>query len=131
MFQVFSTGLTYFRVAPNFNVDHMIAIMNSWAHTKDWFYSFRWIPPRFFKNRLKSMNYTSEMEQIFIAQKTLSPSSYVDHLAMTPKEYRTRYVEILKQADNSPNFVSDPEKYRFKGKEEREQRMYGIFINDD
>jgi hypothetical protein len=47
---------------------------------------------------------------------------------MSPKEYRAKYTEILRQADKSPKFQPDPDKYRFKGKDEREDRMYG-FIN--
>ena len=114
------------RIAPILNVDHVVAIINDFTHTRDWFYSFRWIPPRFFKNRLKSGNYTSEMEQIFLAQRALNPSSQTDLINLTPKEYRSRYVEFLRQSDKSPNFKPDPEKYRFKGKEAREERMYGI-----
>jgi hypothetical protein len=108
-----------------------MAIMNDFTNTRDWFYSFRWIPPRFFKNRLKSGHYTSEMEQIFIAQKTLNPSSQIHLLNLPPKEYRSRYVEIMRQADKSPNFKPDPEKYTFKNKESREQRLYGMLRLDD
>jgi len=33
--------------------------------------------------------------------------------------------------DNSPNFVPNPERYQFKGKEAREERMYGILGVED
>jgi len=71
------------------------------------------------------------MEQVFIAQRTLNPSSNPELLQMSPKEYRARYVEIMRQADNSPNFVPNPERYQFKGKEAREERMYGILGVED
>jgi hypothetical protein len=71
-------------------------------------------------------NYTSEMEQIFIAHRTLNPNSNPEVLNLSPKEYRARYIEIMKQADNSNNFVANPNKYLFVGKEERERRLYGV-----
>ena len=116
-----------FSIAPILNVDHAISILVDFTHTKDWFYSFRWIPPRFFKNRLKTANYTSEQEQIFLAQRSLNPNSFPEQLNMTPKKYRAKYVEIMNQSDKTANFEADPEKYRFKGREDRERRKYGIF----
>jgi hypothetical protein len=108
-------------------VDHVIAILNDFTHTRDWFYSFRWIPPRFFKNRLKSSDYTSEQEQIFFAQRSLNPNSFPNLFGLTPKEYRAKYVEIMRQADKSDDFRPDPAKYKFQGRVDREKRMYGIF----
>ena len=71
------------------------------------------------------------MEQIFIAQRTLNPCSYPQMTNMSPKEYRARYIEIMKQADKSDNFMADPNKYVFHGKEERERRLYGVLSGLD
>ncbi len=81
---------------------------------------------RFFKNKLKGATYTSEMEHIYFAQHALNPNSNTELQKMTPKEYRAKYIEIMRKADRSPNFKPDPEKYRFKAREAREQRKYGI-----
>ena len=74
----------------------------------------------------KASNYTAEMEQIFIAQRSLNPNTFPQMMNISPKEYRARYIEIMKQTNNSDNFVADPYKYLFHGKEERERRMYGV-----
>ena len=36
------------------NVETCVAIMNDLKYSQDWFYSLRWVPARFFSNRLKS-----------------------------------------------------------------------------
>ncbi len=66
------------------------------------------------------------MEHIYFAQHALNPNSNTELQKMTPKEYRAKYIEIMRKADRSPNFKPDPEKYRFKAREAREQRKYGI-----
>ncbi len=85
------------------------------------------IVPRFFKNKLKGATYTSEMEHIYFAQHALNPNSNQTLQKMTPKEYRARYIEIMRKVDRSPNFRPDPDKYRFKAREAREERKFGIF----
>lgn len=109
-------------LSPTLNVDHAISIMSDFTQTKDWFYSFRWIPARFFKNRLKADDYTSEMEQAYRAQNALSPNN---RIFLGPREYRERYAEIMSQADRSKKFRPNPDKYRFHNKVAREERLYG------
>ena len=36
------------------NVETCVAIMNDLKYSQDWFYSLRWVPSRFFNNRLKA-----------------------------------------------------------------------------
>ena len=36
------------------NVETCVAIMNDLKYSQDWFYSLRWVPARFFANRLKT-----------------------------------------------------------------------------
>ena len=36
------------------NVETCVAIMNDMKYSQDWFYSLRWVPSRFFNNRLKA-----------------------------------------------------------------------------
>jgi len=95
------------------NVDHCVAIMADFKYSKDWFYSFRWIPARVFRNRLKdNSGFTPRMEAVFIAHKTLSPQvdgfgrksgekilgkeiSDYRILTMQPNEYRHEYKKIV------------------------------------
>ena len=72
-------------ITKELNVDHCVAIMADFKYSKDWFYSFRWIPSRVFRNRLKdNSGFTPRMEAVFIAHKTLSPQ--VDGLARKSRE---------------------------------------------
>ena len=125
------------------NIDHCVAIMADFKFTNDWFYSFRWVPARLFKNRLKSPHgYTAEMEAVFMAHKKLSPSTpsnysnengevneSLEHalINITPNEYRRKYKEImetwLKNSDTSK--VPEYNKYQWHGKEHYTTSKYG------
>ena len=109
------------------NVDTCVAIMADFKFTNDWFYSFRWVPARVYKNRLKNpQGATTQMEAVFIAHRDLSPNgsfkkreydtdgSFTENegmnelalhelVNMSPKEYRRRYKEIME------NFLKNPQ----------------------
>ena len=113
------------------NVEHCVAILDDYARTDDWFYSFRWVPARFFKNRLKSSPYTLEAEHLFFTHKDLMPEGYETEIGrLGPKEYRARYKANMAKAPKSRQ-LQDPEKYAFtEQKWKRENRKYGFLLND-
>ena len=100
-------------ISNELNVDHCVAIMADFKYSKDWFYSFRWVPPRIYRNRLKSQEgFTPRMEAVYLAHKQLHPMtndskiekygeesenelSTYKTLTMHANEYRERYKEIV------------------------------------
>ena len=134
-------------LARELNVDHCVAIMADFKFTKDWLYSFRWVPPRFYRNRLKSKEgYTPQMEAVYIAHKELSPCSanttyrteenetenelHIHRLqTMPPHEYRQRYKTIVenwvKNTKPSANGRLYNDKYTWNNKEEWTEKKYG------
>ena len=131
-------------ISRELNVDHCVAIMSDFKFTNDWFYSFRWVPARLFKNRLKSPHgYTPEMEAVFIAHRALSPmgcyssergesneskSHYL--INMRPREYRRKYKELmekcLENVDTSK--VIDSSKYQWQGKKSYNEWKFGNIV---
>ena len=79
---------------PELNVDHMVGVMADFRATQDWFYSFRWVPPRFFRNKLQS-HASPRTEAVYTAHKALSPQSSEELIRLGPREYRRRYKEIM------------------------------------
>ena len=51
------------------NVETCVAIMTDLKYSQDWFYSLRWVPPRFFGNRLKSGDASMEHRLLYRAHK--------------------------------------------------------------
>lgn len=109
-------------------------MLAEFKNSGDWFYSFRWVPPRFFKNRLKSgFGYTPEMEAVYKAQLRLTPLEAFGEgglSQMSPKVYRQRYREIMeslmpKNAADRKKFVKDF-KYNTSNRQERQKRIYGF-----
>lgn len=92
-------------VFPSLNVETVVAVMNDYVHTRDWFYSMRWVPARYLKNVLKSGAFTPEMEWFYKTHRNLLPKSFTSELAMIdPKEYRRRHKEEMASAskDTTP-----------------------------
>ncbi len=77
------------------NVDHAASVLADFRLTRDWFFSFRWIPARFFRNRLYATSYSSSLESVYRAHSALSPQTHLELTDMTPREYRRRYAEIV------------------------------------
>ena len=75
----------------------MVAIMADFRHSKDWFYSLRWVPARFFRNQLHSNN-NARMEAVYRAHHELSPQTSEELMAMGAREYRRRYRETIMSA---------------------------------
>ena len=129
-------------VTKELNVDHVVAIMADYKFSKDWFYSFRWIPSRVFRNRLKAPGgYTPRMEAVYKAHKALSPSvvdveKYGNEVTlhslvtMPPHEYRHKYRELVEDwvENTKPDYsdgTCDNSKYMWKRKEQYTERIKG------
>jgi len=75
--------------------------MSDFLHTGDWFYSFRWVPPKHFKLRLEcnSKRHNANVlpdTALFEAHSLLSPAGSNNLLhRMTPATYRRRFKEQL------------------------------------
>ena len=94
------------------NLEQCLAILHDYRLTRDWFYSFRWVPPRKFKNMLKTSPYTSESENVYFAQLALSPENFWSDLGrMNSTTYRKKYLDIMKSAPKSDK-LQDPNKYK-------------------
>ena len=126
-------------ITKELNVDHCVAILADYKFSKDWFYSFRWLPARVYRNRLKDQGgFTPRMEAVYMAHRQLSPmtpkgkkvdgedichtlSDYKVHM-MHPHEYRQRYKEIvenwIKNAEtDSKGMVVPYDKYVWRTKQ--------------
>ena len=79
------------------NVDTVVAILLDFYRTKDWFYSFRWVPARAFKNKLAHQHgYTFQEEYTYLTHRKLFPDNFVSENGfMNPKLYRQKYSELL------------------------------------
>ena len=73
---------------------------------QDWFYALRWVPARFFANRLKTGPYRNaynleEQKLQYRAHKALSPTSNINadvmerNKRLTAKQYRTMYTKVM------------------------------------
>ena len=128
-------------LANELNVDHVVGIMADFKFSKDWFYSFRWLPARIFRNRLKAAGgFTPRMEAVYLAHHELSPlvhsvakrqnvedgnehiMSDYKMLRMHANEYRQRYKEIVEESiknaeTDARGMVLPYDKYTWKEKE--------------
>ena len=128
-------------LANELNVDHVVGIMADFKFSKDWFYSFRWLPARIFRNRLRSAGgFTPRMEAVYLAHRELSPlvhsvakrqkeeddneplMSDYKLLRMHANEYRQRYKEIVEESiknaeTDARGMVLPYDKYTWKEKE--------------
>ena len=84
------------------NVETCVGIMTDLKLTNDWFYSLRWVPPRFFAGRLRAGSQHLEHKLVYRAHKALSPCSAVDddilwrNRNLTPRQYRDYYKKVMK-----------------------------------
>jgi ribonuclease P protein 1 len=133
------------------NVDHCVSILADFKFTKDWLYSFRWVPPRCYRNRLKSVTgFTPQMEAVYMAHRELCPSSASNKSVseegededqeelnlhrlhtMPPNEYRQRYKTIVENwvANAKPNANGRlyNNRYTWNKKEEWNEKKFGQF----
>ncbi len=72
-------------------------ILNDFSYTRDWFFSFRWVPPRLFHNVIKSGHSTRAAVATFEAQWTLNPQTNPLEMKLTPTTYRKRYKDIMRE----------------------------------
>ena len=83
------------------NVETCVAIMNDMKYSQDWFYSLRWVPSRFFGNRVRKGSQLLEHKLTYRAHKMLSPCSNISeeysesNKRLTPREYRKFYQMIM------------------------------------
>jgi len=95
-------------VSADLNVETCVAIMNDLKASQDWFYALRWVPARFFANRLRTGHsynnkaYNLEEQKLqYRAHKALSPTSNISSEVMernrrlTAKQYRTMYTKVM------------------------------------
>ena len=109
-----------FRFSDSLNLDAIVAIMLDFQRTQDWFYAFRWIPPRNFKNVLRSPGgFTFMQEYVYLTRRYLYPEDFESELgALNPQQYRKKYEELLSLAPKDDQ-LQNPEKYRNKRKTQR------------
>ncbi|TRY70209.1 hypothetical protein TCAL_07517 [Tigriopus californicus] len=80
------------------NIDHVMAMMAELQYSGDWIYASRWIPSRFFRNRIKSMGRLEPRDEaVYKAHNELNPSTNEDNIPMGPLEYRKKFKSILEQ----------------------------------
>ena len=98
------------------NVDTVVAILLDFYRTKDWFYSFRWVPARAFKKKLASQHgYTFQEEYIYLTHRKLMPENYVsENGALNPTLYRQKYSELLNLAPKSKELQTSGKYHRNK-----------------
>ena len=110
----------FFRFSDSLNLDTIVAIMLDYQRTQDWFYAFRWIPPRNFKNVLRSPGgFTFMQEYVYLTRRYLYPEDFESELgALNPQQYRKKYEELLSLAPKDDQ-LQNPEKYRNKKKTQR------------
>jgi len=82
------------------NIDACVPILNDFRNTKDWFYSFRWIPPRYIRKVVENRGMSKDEFAIVEAMRKLSPvqpnvPSEVAGLNQTA--YRQKYLESLRE----------------------------------
>ena len=88
-------------LAPDLNVETCIAIMNDMKFSNDWFYSFRWVPSRFFYHRASEPGATHQHRLSYRAHQALSPPNagdggkYDQLQALSPRHYRELYRRIM------------------------------------
>ncbi len=61
-----------FRFHAELNVDHVMSILNDLrVSDSDWRYALRWVPARFFRNKVASAagNFTEEEAAMYLAQR--------------------------------------------------------------
>ena len=84
------------------NIETCVGIMTDMKHSQDWFYSFRWVPARFFGNRIRTGSQELEHKLTYRAHKALSPCCVLDEGAcarnrhLSPRQYRDYYHRIMK-----------------------------------
>ena len=85
------------------NVETCVAIMNDLKYSQDWFYSLRWVPSRFFHNRLKSDNGGNlENRLLYRAHSMLSPVHHrgeevsARNRLLTPREHKEYFNKIVR-----------------------------------
>ena len=140
-------------ITKELNVDHVVGIMADFKFSKDWLYSFRWVPARSYRNRLKSPGgYTPRMEAVYMAHKELSPTvaspyksigtdqnengeqtelSLHNLVTMSSYEYRRRYKAIvedwIKNAKTDRSGKFHDEKYMWNNKRSWQEKHFEGF----
>ena len=67
---------------------------------QDWFYAMRWVPPRFFANRLKINPHIHEFALSYRAHRSLSPTSHSAeemerNRRLTAPQYKRMYKRLI------------------------------------
>jgi len=87
------------------NVETCVGIMTDYKYSQDWFYSFRWVPSRYFHNRITAGSPHMEHRLAYRAHKYLSPTQHTSHEItlrnrnLSPRQYRDYYQRIMKAKD--------------------------------
>jgi len=87
------------------NVETCVGIMTDYKYSQDWFYSFRWVPSRYFHNRIIAGSPHMEHRLAYRAHKFLSPTQHLsDEITkrnrnLSPRQYRDYYKRIMKAKD--------------------------------
>ena len=102
------------------NVDHSLGVLADFRASRgDWFYAFRWMPSRFYKNRLISRGSSPGLEALYRAHRELSPQTNQELLCLTPAQYRARFRQIMEEV--SPSAVLPEEHYQRQLKQLRDK----------
>jgi len=82
------------------NVETCVGIMTDLKASQDWFYAMRWVPPRFFANRLKINPHIHEFALSYRAHRSLSPTSHSAeemerNRRLTAPQYKRMYKRLI------------------------------------
>ena len=79
------------------NLEQVVGILLDYRMSRDWFYAFRWVPPRRYKVHCNIGLYDPQKEQHYRARDALFPSNFWSDLGrMNHTLYRQKYDEIFK-----------------------------------
>jgi len=85
-----------------FSIDKLVAILQEYRWSRDWFYACRWIDPAHFENVLRSGPFTHKQEYTYLTHRKLCPKTPYDaNWALNPAEYREKYAELVSLAPDS------------------------------
>ena len=89
-----------------FIFDKLVAILQEYRWSRDWFYACRWIDPSHFENVLRSGPFTHKQEYTYLTHRKLCPEiPYDANWALSPAEYREKYAELVSLAPDSKTLM--------------------------
>jgi len=91
-------------IKADLNIDTCLAIMCDMKASNDWFYSFRWVPPRLLLNRVKTapkldraniQNQLVHLAHTVLCPNNKNPDQIVRNRMLNPRSYRELYQRVM------------------------------------